>query len=909
MTDTNTGGRTWRIGPGIIGSSNFNIYDHTATASRVHIDSSGRVGIGTTSPLYDLQVFHTGATIALGGAPTSNGSGRLKFINSNSQKNWQISTNDTASGALEFTQSTAAGGSTFTTPLIVCSSGGNVGIGTSSPGYKLDVSGNLNASGLLQGGNQVLHAGNWTSYTDGRHTRKDTTGQYLKPFHEYGSYLTTETPSNLASQMGGGGLRVDFMHPSYTGSGNWNHVITFSGYNYFNMYQLGANYDGGTGTDLWVRSEANHGGTSWTAWRKLLNSSNYTSYSPSLTGSGASGTWGINVTGTAYGLNVHTGRNNEANKVVRTDSSGYLQTGYINSTNGDENNASSPARVWGTNGSDSYLRTYQTGSLSVGNASTAGGLAVHSSTNNEANKIVRTQSNGYIMTGWINTISGDSGVANRLTRIYSSTDDYIRYSTLKEFKVHMGLSYKNDYSRRIDYTTNSDYWVGSMGHSGYGANETFHGGSGFFDIWSGTNYPSGTSHIHGFNALHYTVNSFGTTGGNAYGIQLAGQYNQGGQIFTRGCSGGTFSSWRKQLDDQNYTSVIDAPNRVGHSYYQVNTWLQFNGVYGLYAPNNNSAHFYPNDGTYGPWKISGTRNGWNGLEFSAPANNGHIVFMTNSNECGVYNTSYGWQWQWYNGNLRQWKNAYGGGNVYNVLDTGGGWVVSGNQNEFTASTYPLFVHGAGSVNSNSGMGLQVFSNTGSGAMMSFHRGGYFAVNMGLDSDNVIRIGGWSASSNRLQLDMSGNLTCPGSKSFEIIHPIDASKKLRYGAIEGPKLDVIHRGTARVEHGTAVVSIDEAAGLLPGTFVALTQNVQCYVVNNQSWVRVRGTVTNGTLTIVSDDPAADPFVVDWLVIGERHDNEICASLVTDADGHLINEYPTNAPPWSLHPTESLVPMNE
>lgn len=31
----------------------------------------------------------------------------------------------------------------------------------------------------------------------------------------------------------------------------------------------------------------------------LLNSSNYTSYSPSLTGSGASGTWGINITGNA----------------------------------------------------------------------------------------------------------------------------------------------------------------------------------------------------------------------------------------------------------------------------------------------------------------------------------------------------------------------------------------------------------------------------------------------------------------------------------------------------------------------------------------------------------------------------------------------------------------------------------
>jgi hypothetical protein len=34
--------------------------------------------------------------------------------------------------------------------------------------------------------------------------------------------------------------------------------------------------------------------------------------------------------------------------------------------------------------------------------------------------------------------------------------------------------------------------------------------------------------------------------------------------------------------------------------------------------------------------------------------------------------------------------------------------------------------------------------------------------MGLDSDNVLRIGGWSASANRWVLDMSGNMTAAGS---------------------------------------------------------------------------------------------------------------------------------------------------
>ena len=46
--------------------------------------------------------------------------------------------------------------------------------------------------------------------------------------------------------------------------------------------------------------------------------------------------------------------------------------------------------------------------------------------------------------------------------------------------------------------------------------------------------------------------------------------------------------------------------------------------------------------------------------------------------------------------------------------------------------------------------------------MAFHRAGVYAVNMGLDNDNVFRIGGWSAGANRWQLDMSGNGTYAGN---------------------------------------------------------------------------------------------------------------------------------------------------
>lgn len=99
---------------------------------------------------------------------------------------------------------------------------------------------------------------------------------------------------------------------------------------------------------------------------------------PVTVNSSANATFANNA-GALSGLVIHTGRNNEANKVVRTDGSGYLQVGYINSSSGNEGNNANPPRVWGTNGSDDYLRTYLTSALrvayatSAGNADTVGG--------------------------------------------------------------------------------------------------------------------------------------------------------------------------------------------------------------------------------------------------------------------------------------------------------------------------------------------------------------------------------------------------------------------------------------------------------------------------------------------------------------------------------------------------------
>jgi hypothetical protein len=68
--------------------------------------------------------------------------------------------------------------------------------------------------------------------------------------------------------------------------------------------------------------------------------------------------------------------------------------------------------------------------------------------------------------------------------------------------------------------------------------------------------------------------------------------------------------------------------------------------------------------------------------------------------------------------------------------------------------------------------LQVYSNDGGTAMMSFHRAGAYAINMGLDPDNHLRIGGWSAAANRWVLDGSGNNWVAGSFRAPVFYDSD-----------------------------------------------------------------------------------------------------------------------------------------
>jgi hypothetical protein len=362
-----------------------------------------------------------------------------------------------------------------------------------------------------------------------------------------------------------------------------------------------------------------------------------------------------------------------------------------------------------------------------------------------------------------------------------------------------------------------------------------------------------------------------------------------------------------QLNGYGFTSY--AYRLSGTGYYQVNDWMQFNGNYGLYWPNNYGLHFYPNnDGSYGSAQILGEKNGWRGLHFGG--GNG-MTLMMNEGEFGFHRQAVGWTARFTSGTghfnisgnaatatnvawsgvtskpshimyyqsftldantmdvnatgftyavnaphtgpivrfsaggaYDMWLNApyHGGGNALSfrtrngdtatlnpwreiihtgnigsqkvdgamklwaeshpsdyyvrVNWTGTHWFITsnhpspvrvgyadsagsapanggtssntnsisnalGNTHDWTNINYFVTNNGGQSVNNSSSARLQAYSSGNNSAFMSFHKGGHFAVNFGLDDDNVMRIGGWSAGANRWQLDMSGNMTVAG----------------------------------------------------------------------------------------------------------------------------------------------------
>jgi hypothetical protein len=210
--------------------------------------------------------------------------------------------------------------------------------------------------------------------------------------------------------------------------------------------------------------------------------------------------------------------------------------------------------------------------------------------------------------------------------------------------------------------------------------------------WDGSNLNfTANSPTALFNSIRLSTSTNNGTisGGGDWGIRFA---NDNGWIQF----GPANNSWTHIYTDKNFyfnqnlyvNGNLVALNSSSPTFQEVyaNGWFRTTGHQGLYNPTNN-AHFYPNNASYGSWRIDGSRNGWAGLHFESGA-----TLMMNSNTSGVHREGYGWQFRWDNGTLYVGKNTYGGGTDATVLDSSNftSWAQQKENQRLSTSDTPTF---------------------------------------------------------------------------------------------------------------------------------------------------------------------------------------------------------------------------
>jgi hypothetical protein len=165
--------------------------------------------------------------------------------------------------------------------------------------------------------------------------------------------------------------------------------------------------------------------------------------------------------------------------------------------------------------------------------------------------------------------------------------------------------------------------------------------------------------------------------------------------------------------------------------------------------------------------------------------------------------------------------------------------------------------------------------------------------------SVYHIGnvGIGTTNPRSALSIVGSVSITGeylarTKTFKIEHPLNMNKWLYHGCVEAPRFDNMYRGKKRIKNGKCEVDIDkecnDTGGMTDGTFDALNADSQLYLQNTNTFDAVKGSIKDGKIIIICEN-TIDDIDVDWLVIGERQDENIIGNRLTNNMGNLICEH--------------------
>ena len=208
-----------------------------------------------------------------------------------------------------------------------------------------DSVGNFNAFNVTVNGNQTLHAANWNSYAPSL-TGTGASGTWsINVTGDAGTVGGISTARMVLGESGrrrGVSLVTDwnqatFPDAAFLSSENSTTNAPTTDYTYgvqTSFHRSGPTYRTQFVTSLygnnvyWLRQLGD--GANWTSWVNIIHSGNYNSYSPTLTGTGASGTWSINVTGNAgsvtNGVYITGNQSISGAKIFSAPSDTYINT-------------------------------------------------------------------------------------------------------------------------------------------------------------------------------------------------------------------------------------------------------------------------------------------------------------------------------------------------------------------------------------------------------------------------------------------------------------------------------------------------------------------------------------------------------------------------------------------------------
>jgi hypothetical protein len=509
---------------------------------------------------------------------------------------------------------------------------------------------------------------------------------YSDTIISHGGYSNGTNISGLVALNVGGNLCFWFPRQSY-----WNGF-------YVRVYSALATYPRNTVTS--ITSTAKPSGTKEvglsTNIRQSLHSGNYTSYSPTLTGGGAGGTWAINITGSAAAFGGYT-----SDLQTITASGDYLLVRNQASTKIQLATAASVASIVQGGASGTWA-------ISVsGNAATATAASVGN---------VLRFSDG---TGWLGGITAIGTSGSRSTDLAPNT---YGQTIAAEFKNSGLYSFTGNFTGLVTIAP----WLGTTASTGDPSyqlaftpsaansttNPTLRLRAGIDTTWGAWNVL-----LHSNNYSSYALPLTGGTLTGSIKINTTGSSSNASHLILKrsgaaepGSFGSYSGTWRSGIEVWNNDStrmLFLNPPEADSLYSNIKS---VGGGFFIDVGSSGGTRAIQIEST-------GAANFPVGL-----AHNGNAVLTT--------------------GNYSSYALPLSGGTI-------------------TGATY--FNTSAGPTSGSlSNASLQAYSTGNNAAYMSFHKAGNYAVNMGLDSDNVLRIGGWSAPANRWQLDMSGNGTYAGN---------------------------------------------------------------------------------------------------------------------------------------------------